>query len=282
MVKENIPKFQHFISQMQLKRFTAEDGRLYVFDKRVGKVLHSAPDNLFGQNHLYTTEDMDGEKDTALEVWFSSLESRASPVLDKIIAAARANRCPQLTTDEKQAWDLFFYMQWKRVPDVHRALASKAETDAIIDSSLQTLRKIYPDRLGEINELDTPIQRKRLAQGGLIRGIQIVGKAVLPALGQRGLAILKITASSENFAIGSLPVVRMRGNLNDPNVEAWLPIASDVAVGVGQERGKETLVGVHDPAVIQQFNRTTATQGTTFAARSRILIEGLVAFLQAR
>lgn len=279
MTKGNVPKYQHFISQMQLKRFAGEDGRLYVFDKRVGNLLHIAPENFFGQNNLYTIEDMEGEKDASLEVWFSSLESRASPVLDKIIAAARANQCPRLTASEKQAWDLFFYMQWKRVPDVHKGLASKAETDALIDRTLHVLRKNYPDRLEEINKLDTPIQRKRLAQGGLVRGIQIVGRAVLPALGQRGLAILKITAPGENFAIGSLPIVRMRGNLNDPDVEAWLPIASDVAVGVGQERGKETLAGVHDPAVIEEFNRTTAVQGTAFGARSRALIEDLVAFL---
>jgi hypothetical protein len=57
-----------------------------------------------------------------------------------------------------------------------------------------------------------------------------------------------------------------------------LPIASDVAVGPGLGKRKETLVELSGDQV-REFNRVVARQSTSFAAASRALVEELVATL---
>jgi Protein of unknown function (DUF4238) len=77
------PKRHHFISQMQMRRFTTTNGRLFFFDKsRPEKgVLESTPGGLFVEKHLYSSIAKDGTRDAALEKQFSKLEDRAHPMV---------------------------------------------------------------------------------------------------------------------------------------------------------------------------------------------------------
>jgi hypothetical protein len=91
---------------------------------------------------------------------------------------------------------------------------------------------------------------------------------------------MRITTPSKVFAIGSLPIIRI-GNLRDQSSEAWLPISSDIAVGMGNTRGREVLILLDDPQMIEAFNRATAVQSSSFAAASKPLIESLAAHVTA-
>ena len=94
----NIPKRQHYVAEMILKRFTNAQGRLHFFDKRFPEngVLTSTPKNLFLENHIYTQYDKQGVKDVSLEIFFSKLESEANQIIEKIVAAARIGHTPNL------------------------------------------------------------------------------------------------------------------------------------------------------------------------------------------
>ena len=92
-------------------------------------------------------ENEDGSKDTRLEVAFAGLEGRASQIIGKIISAAHAGFAPRLTPSEKADWDLFFHMQWRRVPDMHQKVISEAEADANLDDVFYSLRNEVPDRI---------------------------------------------------------------------------------------------------------------------------------------
>ena len=157
--RQSIPKRHHFVSVMQLARFTDDTGRLYSFNKRAGQILYGSPKNAFVERHLYSIENEDGSKDTRLEVALSGLEGRADQIIAKIISAAHAGFAPRLTPSEKADWDLFFHMQWRRVPDMHQKVISEAEADANLDDVFDSLRNEVPDRIDEISELDTPARR---------------------------------------------------------------------------------------------------------------------------
>lgn len=273
---KGIPKNHHFIAQMHARRFTDDKGKLWAFNKRRGTIFHAPPKAVFAETHLYTTESADGTKDTSLESDFSSLEADASRIIEKLVAAARSGQPPELTQGERTTWDLYFYLQWKRVPDVHAKVASLAEAGAILEKKFAEIRARGPEAAAEVDKLDTPEQRKRIIQGGKVQAIRTTLGDVLKILGSRGLALLHIIVPNESFAIGSFPIVRKQGHLGAVDSEAWLPIASDAAVGPAFASGGTRIIGLADPEAIWQINMVTAGQSETFAAASRHLVEKLV------
>ncbi|VAX18283.1 hypothetical protein MNBD_NITROSPINAE03-1360, partial [hydrothermal vent metagenome] len=106
----------HFVPKMLLKRFTDDDGYLYVFDKDQPKnnIERRSPKGVFWGPYFYTSRTVDGTKDTTLEDDFSKLESDTDPIIKKIVRQARKGESPNLTEEEKKTWDRFFYTQWKR------------------------------------------------------------------------------------------------------------------------------------------------------------------------
>ena len=279
---KNVPKNHHFIAQMHAGRFTDDSGKLWAFNKKRGTLFHAPPKAVFAETHLYTIEGADGDKDTSLELDLSALEGDANLVIDKLVTAARSGKTPEITLDDHATWSMYFYLQWKRVPDVHAKVSSLTEADERLGQIFATMRARGPEAAAEVDKLDTPEQRKRIIHGGKVRSIRKTSGEVLDVLASRGLAVLRIVAPSESFAIGSLPIVRKQGDLRDSGAQAWLPIASDVAVGPAFAPGTVRIIDVADPEEIWQMNRVTAGQSTTFAAASKDLIEKLAAALAKR
>ncbi|NPC48269.1 DUF4238 domain-containing protein [Corallococcus sp. AB032C] len=276
---KRIPKNHHFVAQMHAERFTDDKGKLWAFNKKSGSLFHVPPKAVFAETHLYTVEAADGVKDTSLESDFSKLESEANGILKELVAGARIGHAPQLTAQQRSGWDVYFYFQWKRVPDVHAKVGSLTQSDVLLDEIFAKMRALGPKAEAAVDKLDTPEERKRLAQGGKVHGIRHTPGDVLGILASRGLALLHITAPGESFALGSLPIVRKQGSLLEADSEAWLPVASDVAVGLGFKPNTITIIDLADPEAIWRMNRVTASQSTTFAAGSKALMEKLIAAL---
>ena len=102
------------------------------------------------------------------------------------------------------------------------------------------------------------------------------------AMKSRGLGIALITKPQRSFLIGSNPVVRIQspGHQGDriyPGGETWLPIASDVAILVKGEAGREYLIDLNEDRHIRRVNEASFRQSTIVASRSRELLASLVA-----
>jgi hypothetical protein len=277
--RRNIPKSHHFVAQMHSERFADQEEKLWAFNKGSANLFHAPPKAVFTETHLYTIESPDGVKDTSLEVDFSRLEGEANLIIEKLVIAARSGEPPELTEGDRVTWDTYFYLQWKRVPDVHNKVASLAEANTWLSDFFAQVRNRGPEAAARANALDTPAERKRLIQEAKVHSIRKTPGRVLEALGSRGLAVLHVTAPGESFAIGSLPIVRMQGDLRRADSETWLPVASDVAVGPGFAPGTVTFIPLTDAAQIWRMNMVTAKQSMTFAAASKELVERLVANL---
>jgi len=98
---------------------------------------------------------------------------------------------------------------------------------------------------------------------------------VLRILAARGLAVLRLTKPTKSFVLGSRPVVKITAagetHLAHPTVEFWLPIAPDVAAGIGQATHDEMLIYPPDDWV-RDFNQAVVRQSSQIVAPSDALL----------
>ena len=260
----SVEKFQHFVPKMHLKRFADGVGKLYVWNKRAGKMLRQRPGATFAETHLYTTENEPGVKNTLFEKELSKLETIASIILDKIEASAINGKAPIFSEVEKSNLDRYIYTAWKRVPDFFGKAESIKAGSEFLDEIFERLSSSHPDAAAELDALDTPASRKRLLQSGKIQGLAVPSEKILGLFARRGLVILQPPAKDDGFIIGSLPVVRTKQSLTEHEGEVWLPISPRLAVGPGLTEGTVAFADLNATGLLQ-INRTIASQSTMFA-----------------
>lgn len=266
---------------MILNGFTDPDGWLHWCRHRedLGKIHRARPSEVFHKNHLYSTVSESGIKDPSLERILSKLEGEAVRVVQEILRPVRLGQIPQLSPEQKRVWFLFFLMQWRRTPETQKSNTSDSQAMLMIDDILNELRAAAPDRQDEIDKLSTTQAKERTIRNVRVQSLLQFSSEALSVIERRGIAILRITKPKRSFIIGSSPVVKLtepgRTDLNDPAVEMWLPIASDVVVGVGRGDGDICLFEVEDAVPIRQLNLAIAKQSETIAAASPALVRSI-------
>lgn len=280
------PKRHHYVPQMILNGFTDQNGWLHWcrLEQSPPAVRPARPAELFLEKHLYSTVSEGGIKDPAMEKELSQLESEAAAVIGEMIAAARADRPPALSRQQKQVWYLFFLMQWRRAPEAQRSIASDAELSQMLDEALEAVRILVPQRRDEIETLSTPEAKKRIMRNVRVDSLRQLRANVMGVLEKRGITVLRIRRHNKSFIVGSRPVVKItprgRTDLNDPVVEMWLPIALDVAAGVGlgngNGNGSISLFFLDNDKPIRQLNCAIASQSSVIASCSPALTRSIV------
>lgn len=276
------PKRHHAVPEMIQKRFVDREGRLHAFDRRRadGAVFRTHPGKLFVHKHLYRRTSADGATDTEMEAWFAELESRADPVIEKIVCAARQSRAPGLTGAEFETWLTFFFMQWKRVPDLHLTVATDDEFEATFDELIAELRRTQSHRADEIDQVSKPEARRRMRHNARVDILLGGSDEPMSMLRLRGLGVARIARPNKQFVLGSRPVVKLshpgRGHLLDLTCEMWLAVAPDVIVGLGPGPLSEKVVEINDLDVIRHYNDACAMQSSVLASASADLLRSLV------
>src|SRR5260370_31640805 len=77
-------KRHHYLPQFYLRRFTADDGFLCLFDREIKEFRKQQPVNTALEKDFYTVTDGDGTKSDRLELMFSGLEGVASNVIERL------------------------------------------------------------------------------------------------------------------------------------------------------------------------------------------------------
>ncbi len=78
------PRRQHYLARMYLKRFTATDLLLAVYDRTTDSVTRQSVGDTAVVNNLYTLQDPDGSKRYEIEFGFGPSEAAASPIITKM------------------------------------------------------------------------------------------------------------------------------------------------------------------------------------------------------
>jgi hypothetical protein len=274
------PRGHHYVPVTLLKRFTDDDGWLHAIRPAVleAKVFCQRPEELFKQRDLYAVKRSGGQADHGMETALSRFESESERVIVRIVEAARAGGTPSLTAEEEATWLQFLYLQWKRVPDLHLTVTTPPEAETLLDEIFAEARELFPAHGAELDRLSQPAERARTLRNARVDGLNGMSMEVFDAMRSRGLGIVRIRRPDKRFIVGSRPVVKLtqpgKTNLRHPECELWLPIASDVMVGLGRGQGSETLVDC-TPENIRHTNLAIAKQSTMFASGSALLTKSV-------
>lgn len=275
-----ISKRHHFVSESHQERFADVNGFLHAYDKtRPEKGIEARrPKNLFVEGHRYSTIRTDGSRDPALENRLAILEGVADPIIERIVVAARRNQTPRLTAAEFDIWVRYFVIQWKRVPDLHLEITTDSDSEADVRRLIGELREVFPERGSELDALATPDAIRRTVQNARVDSLEHISAEVEQAMHARGLGIVRCPPG-KRFVLASRPVAKFslpgQGSLLNPEVEMWLPIAEDVAAGIGAGRGTERIFHATIDQ-IRHINLTLLKQSTIIASASPMLIRSLI------
>lgn len=273
------PRRHHTVAVMMLKNFTDEDELLWVYNRSNPHIRRSTPDAVFYENDFHTHINKDGTKDTSLEAFFAALEGEADRLIQKICGAARAGKLPNLSKTERQTWDQFLYYQWKRSPDFLKSAGFDQDFEVVLDEVLQDFEKQFrPMTDDERSLVQKSSFKKDIKRSARVVTLRDPGQTVQSALNQLGLAVGRILKPNKSFIIGTKPVTKLapknQSTLGDPEVEVWLPIASDIVVCMVPNGGLEMLANLNDKSV-RELNEVIFRESTTIASRSSALIASL-------
>jgi len=128
--QKNLPRRHHFVPQMILRNFTADDGRLcyHQRDWEEGKIVRVKPNDVFFERDLYTRLLADGSKDVSIELTFSKIESVAANFIGQLCAGVRQGNT---ITMNDGAWNFWFHLV-KRTPGYMNAITDNPEFYAVL------------------------------------------------------------------------------------------------------------------------------------------------------
>lgn len=282
------PRKHHYIPQTVQRRFAGADRQLWSFDKRHPErgVERKPIKRLFQVRHLYTIRRRDGTRDTTTETRLSAIESRAAPVLERIITDARATRSTMLNEADRRALVDLFISQHRRSPDVHRKVLIRRTVDSIIADGMTQWEALHgPPSVEERAFLASPEFIEHARRNAMAEGAAEPLETATPAMLQRGFSVARITAPRRAFLLGSTPFARFmalgtrRQDLGDPGAEMWMPIAWDVAVGSVGRTDYSTFIDVDDGR-IRKMNGAVMASSTVIASGSRDLVEAYARIAQ--
>ncbi|MCY4438151.1 MAG: DUF4238 domain-containing protein [Chloroflexi bacterium] len=266
------PKRQHYIPQMLLKHFVDDKNQLWFFEQDTSKTRVEKRNikSTFRKKNVYTFTNPDGSRDYSTENSLSELESAADPVVCKIVEHARDGKPPSLTLDEREVWDWFFVTLSKRSPDEAAQLISGLLED-------EDMQRMYRKRWGmaEAESINREAMGKFLQNEIWPRSFQEKWNKALSSLSGMKLWVTVSSKGQDGLIVGSNPVIRAGGHLNDPGTELILALAHDVAVSFNHKQGG---VGELSGEYVHYFNRVVFNQSTKVAGRSKQQLESLRRF----
>jgi hypothetical protein len=275
------PKRHHFVPEMLQKRFVADDGRLFYFDKSAPDkgVRSTGSGNLLLQGHLYSITNPDGTKDVSLELNYSRLEAAADPIIARLVESVLEKKLPILSQRDKQVICFFLYQQWRRTPDFLDSIVPPSQMGALLEETIQE----YETKFNKVvsaekrNEMMLPDKLKEFRQYARVRSLRSASKDVLKLIEGKGICF-GVATRRQSFILGGNPVLKIV-NGDDPHlgnlgVEVWLPIHPQVMLAAAGKVGEEKIVELPSRSV-RFYNEAIVKKSRLFVGRSRELIRSL-------
>lgn len=264
---------------MLLRRFADSDERLFHYTRHRPEVCQVHISSAFFRNHLYAMPPVDGERDVTLERQFAELESIVAPLLDELQAPILTGQYPKLNQNAREALCLFFYQQWRRVPDFHDEIMGMDGCVAAIRDAISQFEVDYrPLSPAERETLLNAEATRHFRQRARVNSLGSASKRTVDVLFDKGL-VFGLAPPRKSFIIASHPVLKVipwgaSNELNDPKVEAWLPIHPKIVMAFAGTRDRQAVVQLPDRE-IRLYNLAVARRSTEFASTSRELLESI-------
>lgn len=232
------------------------------------------------RRHAYSYPKADGTKDARLEKAYERLDTDASRLFSKVIAATNQDKTPNLDKKDLAIWAHYFFHQFARVPAFFDQVATQMKLRENIEADIE---KIENER-GPI-----PAEKKaaflsedgkdRFIQSVKIRAITADRQSVLSDIAVHGIRIVRIVEDKCSFVLGDHPIARIEPkDLPQRSfvlVGTWLPLTPKIAVGPGEslEVRSMDVSGLRDP--IRRFNERVFSQSYEIVSHSEPLLRSL-------
>lgn len=275
----NTPKRHHFVPQMLLRRFSAADGSLYFHRREMGRgtVAKISTRKLFVEKNLYNQIGNSGNIDYSIEKELAILEGEANSIIDYMIMRVERGNKPKLSREKKAIWDRFFYVQWKRTPNVLDRTITFSEFEQSYVEALEEFEEKYrPLMEHERQELMQEEVMGRVRHNARAMSVAAPSQMVTQVLRRKGLEFI-VNRTDEPFVIGSNPISRIESfnqtHLESPMMRAWLPLSSRIAVSPAYQKGIYKISVEKAKGKISAINRNIVSQSDGYASESKDLIE---------
>ena len=285
----NLPKQTHYIPKFLIKNFIDNNGHLYVFDKKEGKLHKGTPGKTFVRRNLTRTFNFGtGNYSYEAEQELGRIESRAHPVIQKIIECARNDEHPKLSIEEKYAWQEFYHASCRRTPEFAEEMLKLNERfDAALHLAIERLlfqQGINPPNKELLDQNPILKSAKPTMMGNTKARFASGDHPHLQADVERfsretGLLIAVIRQPKRSFVIGSHGVAIVQPEYKrDSAYGGWLPIAHDVILAPTSHPEKELLLPLNgsNDHIVRRINRASFRQSRFIAGRSEALIRSLM------
>ena len=244
---------------------------------------------MFVKKHLYREWSF---KESAYnqenEERISKIQSKATPVIQRIVECARKNKTPKLSPDQADNWKRFYVSLGWGVPEfADKTMRVDKQLKGILRREVKKVLARREERPPDISSvLQDPINiaraqattdklRARLA--AINHPVSIEDVEWLSS--HAGLCIAVISIRNRSFVIGShcFSVLKYSGKNHNQVYGTWLPIAHDVAICPTSHPDQEELVQLttNMDRTIKKINETSFCQSDIIAGKSRVLVQSL-------
>ena len=109
------PQRQHVVPKMHVRNFATADGIVHAYNKIEERHFKATPNNIFVQKDRYTQHRIENENERhEVERNLAEIESRAAPVIAKIVGCRKTGQFPSLAEEEGDAVKLFLITMFLR------------------------------------------------------------------------------------------------------------------------------------------------------------------------
>ncbi len=270
------PKKHHYVPECLLKHFLDQDGKIHIDDCSADRARerHGVPSKQFTKSKLYSLLGPDGTHEPIYELRLTNeVETPASPVIDKLIRAARGGAYPHLSAREKRRLTKFVAVQWIRTPEMMDKFLPKHEFNENWDREILA----YELMLGPVSH-----QKKEHVLSNAMKERayhNMVAQSVFQNLEDLTIPLSSLTmvvclADEPAFVTGSCPVVMfsvLGSELGGEGFSIALAIASDVVISFSPETCIQKLCSV-SRSEAARLNSIVARQSTIIGGCSRELL----------
>lgn len=143
-------KFQHYVPRFYLEGFSGAAGKVWVYDKKLGKVYCRSADQIGGEKSFYDVPKLEQEfgEEQFVEKFFQPFESVAASILRRWLEKLEAGAYFRIYKEERELFSLFLATQIMRTP-YHRQFVM--QMGAAIEKLRLTayLERSYPEAATE-------------------------------------------------------------------------------------------------------------------------------------
>jgi len=270
---KNLPEKHHYVPKFSTKYFADSNGMVF-YRERGRNIEHRNYKSPFYKRHYYTSRDADNKKDISAEYKFQKVENEVSRIIKKICTCCANGSYPKLTPGEKQAWDMFLFLQLQRTPDAFEQLVKEESLTEIIEDCFEQWMADDPSNKVKILTHYTSENIER-SKNTIRIGVQsMVGPISLKLFSKLELSFWILTDENRSFVLGSNPVVR--GSVySSYGWGTWIPISPKVAVPHTRQRTSGELLQNNSVADVRQLNMAIIKQSSAVVSNSKRLLKSL-------